>query len=44
MGPGARSVEGAGVIGASGLRQLGIGVTAAAVTSGLGRLFGTVVG
>ena len=44
LGPGARSVKGAGVVGASGLRQLGIGVAAAAVTSGLGRLFGTVVG
>jgi VIT1/CCC1 family predicted Fe2+/Mn2+ transporter len=32
------------VVGASGFRQLGIGVAAAAVTSGLGRLFGTVVG
>jgi VIT1/CCC1 family predicted Fe2+/Mn2+ transporter len=32
------------VVGASGLRQLGIGVAAATVTSGLGRLFGTVVG
>jgi hypothetical protein len=37
--------KGAGVVGArSGLRQLGIGVAAAAVISGLGRLFGTVVG
>jgi VIT1/CCC1 family predicted Fe2+/Mn2+ transporter len=27
-----------------GLRQLGIGVAAAAVTYGLGRVFGTVVG
>jgi hypothetical protein len=43
LGPGARSVKGAGVVGANGLRQLGIGVVAA-VTSGLGRLFGTVVG
>ena len=44
LGPGARPVKGAGVVGASGLRQLGFGVAAAAVTSGLGRLFGTVVG